>query len=61
MVEFACRCAKAVKEKGWKIFGLQDYGMFNWTGMKFWREIRTKMVIKCPAFKEAKKGSQNPT
>ncbi|XP_068751837.1 uncharacterized protein [Montipora capricornis] len=26
MAAFACRCAKAVKEKGWKIFGLQFYG-----------------------------------
>ena len=27
MARFACRCAKIVKEKGWKVFGLQFYGM----------------------------------
>lgn len=31
MAEFACRCAKAVKERGWKIFGLQFYGEC-WSG-----------------------------
>ena len=28
MSDFICRCAKRVKQKGYKVFGIQNYGKF---------------------------------
>ena len=34
MQGFACRCAKIVKSKGWKVFGLQFYGTHSFVVSK---------------------------